>query len=135
MKSAPLNQTAKGATLPVSGDANRRFRILYFDHTAMLGGGEIALLNLVRYVDRKRITPVVVLCSDGPLADRLRDICEVHILSLPEGVRKTKKDSLGWGSLLKLRDLAAVVFCSFRLSRFAVKHDVDLIHTNSLKSD
>src|ERR1700687_2942748 len=126
MKSAPLNQTAKVDMVPVSGDTNRPFRISYFDDTAMLGGGEIALLNLVRYVDRKRITPVVVLCSDGPLADRLRDMCEVHILSLHEAVRKTKKDNLVWGSFLKLRDVAAVVFCSFRLSRFAVKHDVDL---------
>ena len=25
--------------------------------------------------------------------------------------------------------------CSFRLARFAVRHDVDLIHTNSLKAD
>ena len=121
--------------MPVPGSPNQPFRILYFDHTAALGGGEIALLNLIRYTDRKQITPIVVLCSDGPLAERLRNICEVYILSLPERVRKTQKDNLGWGSLLKLRDIASVVFCSFRLAIFAVKRDVNLIHTNSLKAD
>jgi glycosyltransferase involved in cell wall biosynthesis len=135
MKSAALNQNSKVDTTPLAGDPNRPSRILYFDHTAILSGGEIALLNLVRHVDRRRVTPVVVLCSDGPLADRLRDICDVHILALSEGVRKAKKDSFGWGSVLKFRGIATVVFCSFRLAIFAIKHNVDLIHTNSLKAD
>ena len=134
MKSAALRQPKIGAA-PVSECPSQPFRILYFDHTAILSGGEIALFNLIRYMDRQLVTPVVVLCSEGPLADRLRDICDVHILPLPEHVRNRRKDSLGWKSLLKLRDIAALVFCSFRLARFAAKHDVRLIHTNSLKAD
>lgn len=113
----------------------RPARVLYFDHTAMLGGGEIALLNLVRYIDRARVTPIVVLCSCGPLAEHLKETCEVHILGLPERVRITKKDGLGWKSLLRIRDVGAVIGCSVRLARFAAKHEIDLIHTNSLKAD
>jgi glycosyltransferase involved in cell wall biosynthesis len=135
MKTAALDQTAMANAMPVSEDSNRPFRVLYFDHTAMLGGGEIALLNLIRYLDRKRITPVVVLCSEGPLAWRLRNICEVHILSLPDRVRNTRKDSLSWRSVLKLREIASTVSCSIRLARFALKKDINLIHTNSLKAD
>jgi glycosyltransferase involved in cell wall biosynthesis len=135
MNSAALKEEINPDSMPVSGHSTRPYRILYFDHTAALGGGEIALLNLVRYIDRRHITPIVVLCSEGPLADRLRNVCEVHILPLPESVRNTKKDSLGWRSVLKLRDLAAVVFCSLRLAKFIVKHDINLIHANSLKAD
>jgi len=113
---------------------SRPIRVLYFDHTAMLGGGEIALLNLVRYMDRQHVMPIVVLCAEGPLADQLRKICEVHVLPLPERVRNTRKDSLGWKSLLKLREVASAVSCSIRLARFALKRDIDLIHTNSLKA-
>jgi glycosyltransferase involved in cell wall biosynthesis len=134
MRAAALTQSSKVDTAATS-NSNRAFRVLYFDHTAALGGGEIALLNLVRYVDRQRITPIVVLCSEGPLADRLRQVCEVHILPLPERVRTTRKDSLGWRSLLKLPDVGAVLVCGLRLARFAIRHDVDLIHTNSLKAD
>ncbi len=121
--------------MPAPGSPSAPFRVLYFDHTAMLGGGEIALLNLVRYVDRQRITPIVVLCAEGPLAERLRALCEVHILPLSERVRTVKKDSVGWRSLLKLRDFGVVLNSSFKLARFAVKHDINLIHTNSLKAD
>ena len=45
--------------------------ILYFDHTAALGGGEIALLHLVEALDRTRFTPVVVLAAEGPLRAKL----------------------------------------------------------------
>ena len=121
--------------MPASDHPHRPYRVLYFDHTAMLSGGEIALLNLIRHTDRRLVTPIVVLCSGGPLAERLRDVCEVHVLPLPEGIRNKRKDSLGWKSVLKLRDIAALGFYAFRLAKFAIKHDVDLIHTNSLKAD
>jgi glycosyltransferase involved in cell wall biosynthesis len=111
------------------------WRILFLDHTAMLGGGEIALLNLVRHLDHERVTPIVVLCSDGPLAERLRTICQVHILPLSQRVGMAKKDNLGWRSLLGLRHIGTVILYSFTLARFAAKNGVDLIHTNSLKAD
>src|SRR5580700_8305810 len=57
--------------------------IVYFDHTAIMSGGEIALLNLILSLDRTQYTPVVVLGMDGPLADRLREAdVEIHILPL-----------------------------------------------------
>jgi glycosyltransferase involved in cell wall biosynthesis len=135
MESATVTRTTKVDAIPVSQGLKKPIRVLYFDHTAMLGGGEIALLNLIRYLDRQRVTPIVVLCAEGPLADRLRNICEVHVLPLPERARNTRKDSLGWSSLLKLRDIATIVLCSIRLAGFVVKHDMSLIHTNSLKAD
>ena len=49
-------------------EGNRRpVRVLLFDHTAELGGGEIALAELVRRFDRSRVDPVVLLGSHGPL--------------------------------------------------------------------
>jgi glycosyltransferase involved in cell wall biosynthesis len=135
MKSVLLDERKELDAIAIPAGPDRPFRVLYFDHTAMLGGGEIALLNLIRYIDRRQVSPIVVLCSDGPLAGKLRDLCEVHVLPLGENIRKTKKDSIGWRSLLKLRDIVAVIQYSVKLSRFIVKHDIDLIHTNSLKAD
>jgi len=47
-------------------------RVLYVDHTAEMGGGEIALFNLVTNVDRARFEPVVLLGASGELEKRLR---------------------------------------------------------------
>ena len=105
---------------------------MFVDHTAQLGGGEIALINLLRNLDPSRIEASVVLCADGPLTEQIRMHCPVHVLPMDASVGEAKKESIGWKSLWKH-------FCSgmtytFRLSRFLRKLRPDFVHTNSLKS-
>ncbi len=122
-------------TLPNSHPAPLR-TILYVDHTAKLGGGEIALLNLVSAIDPSRYRPIVVLAAEGPLTAKLRDASiETHVLPLNASVLNTRKDSLHFKSLLRLGDAFACLRYSFRLAFLARRLKVDLIHTNSLKSD
>jgi glycosyltransferase involved in cell wall biosynthesis len=110
-------------------------RVLFFDHTAALGGGEIALYNLVRHLDPKLVKPLVLLSADGPLADRLRSDVETHILPLTERVTKSRKESLGIRSLLRVNDIATLAAYTVKVARFLRSNSIDLIHTNSLKSD
>jgi glycosyltransferase involved in cell wall biosynthesis len=100
-----------------------------------MGGGEIALINLVRHLDRRRVTPIVLLFADGPLAERLRGHVETHLIPLADSVAQAKKDGLGWNSLLKAKSAWLIMLQIWKVSRFAQRHEVDLIHTNSLKAD
>lgn len=110
--------------------------ILFFDHTAALGGGEIALLHLVAALDRERFEPVVVLGSEGPLCEKLTSAgIETHVLALAPEVVQTRKGSLGSGSLLKIGLIVRALLYVAKLRRFIVKRGVDLVHTNSLKAD
>src|SRR5450631_3017683 len=118
------------------GDANPSPpRVLFFDHTAALGGGEIALANLVRHLDAKKVKAIVVLASEGPLAERLRAICETHVLALSSRVVAHKKDKLGIGTLFCVWDALIVLIYVIRLTRFIRDHHIDVVHTNSLKAD
>ena len=111
-------------------------RVLYLDHTAAMGGGEVALLNLVRHLDRTRVAPLACLFSDGPLAGLLRGAgAEVHLLPLDPAVGNVRKDALGLGTLARLRPAAGASGFVFRLARLIRRLRVDLIHCNSLKSD
>ncbi len=110
--------------------------IVYFDHTAIMSGGEIALLNLILSLDRSLFTPVVVLGMDGPLAEKLREAgVEIHILPLDTGVASTRKDSLKAGSLLRVGTALRSLKYAVRLARLLRARKADLIHTNSLKAD
>ncbi len=110
--------------------------VLYVDHTAKLGGGEIALLNLVSALDTSKYRPLVVLAEDGPLAGRLKKAgIETTILPLDAALRETRKDTLGPRSLLRGKQAVTLLSYSLRLARWARANAVDLIHTNSLKSD
>ena len=116
--------------------AGPRRTILYLDHTAKMGGGEIALLNLVCALDKECYRPVVILAADGPLAGRLRAAgIETHVEPLAPAVLDTRKDSLGLTSLLRVGQAWACARHAFRLARLARRLGADLIHTNSLKAD
>jgi len=111
-------------------------RVLYMDHTAEMGGGEIALLNLARHLDRTRYEPIVILFSDGPVLKQLRDAgIETHLLPLDASVVETRKDKIGVMSLLKFGRITASIGFVRRLRRLIIEMRPDLVHTNSLKSD
>jgi glycosyltransferase involved in cell wall biosynthesis len=111
-------------------------KILFVDHTALLGGGEIALLNLVRFLDRRRYVPTVLLFQEGPLARRLREQgAQTEVMPLAGSVANARKDSLGGKSLLRMADAAVAGAFVWRVARFIRQCGADVVHTNSLKSD
>ena len=46
-------------------------RVLFLDHTAAMSGGEIALFNLLRFLDPEKVTPVVVLGAEGSAGGKI----------------------------------------------------------------
>lgn len=101
-----------------------------------MGGGEVALLNLVGALDPARYEPVVLLFADGPLCERLRQAgVETHVMPMAAGVSNTRKDDLGGGTLMRMGDVASTFSFAFRVARFITRASVAIVHTNSLKSD
>ncbi len=132
----PASGDAPSVPDPVSVPAPAPVPILYLDHTAKWSGGEIALARLLGSLDRTRFRPLVLLAEDGPLVERLREMnVETHVLPLSGAIRNVRKDTLGLGAAL--RGVAVVPFLAYvvRVARFARRHRVAVIHTNSLKSD
>jgi glycosyltransferase involved in cell wall biosynthesis len=112
-------------------------RVLYLDHTAKLSGGELALARLLGALDRGRVEPIVVLGEDGPLRELLaQHSIDTHVLPLSEKLRTVSKDSLGVAGVVgQLRSLVSFCRYALQISRFARQLHVNLIYTNSLKSD
>ena len=110
-------------------------RVLFFDHTAALGGGEIALLNLVRHLNPQTIKSIVVLGAAGPLVERLGPEIDTYTLPLPVGLATNRKDSLGLATLFQIREILGGLSYILQLAKFIRSHKIDLVHTNSLKAD
>jgi glycosyltransferase involved in cell wall biosynthesis len=105
-----------------------RRRVVFLDHTAVLAGGEIALVRLVRALD---VDAHVILGGDGPLAQELRDAgATVEILPLHEGARGLGRESVG-------APLAAILsfLYALRLSARLRRLRPDVVHCNSLKAN
>ncbi len=110
--------------------------ILFLDHTAKMGGGEIALLRLVTAMDRARYAPTVLLFADGPFRAALADAgIDVRVVSLDDSIGDVRKESLGVRGLLDPRRLRASVQFVRRLAAEIRSSGAAIVHTNSLKSD
>jgi glycosyltransferase involved in cell wall biosynthesis len=112
-------------------------RVLYLDHTAKPSGAELALVRLLGELDRSRVEPIVVLAEDGPLLQLLsQQSIEAHVVPLSANLREVRKDSLSFGGLLaQVRSLRGLWRYARHLGCFARQRRVDLIYSNSLKSD
>ena len=118
-----------------SREESTGMRVLYIDHTSKIGGGEIALFNIVRYIDRAVLRPSVLLFEDGPFAEKLGPVVDLHILPLDASVAQASKDGLGVGSGAKVKAVWLTLRHVYRVAGFARAAKADLIHTNSLKAD
>jgi glycosyltransferase involved in cell wall biosynthesis len=110
-------------------------RVLFLNHTSNLGGGEIALFNLLLHLDKSKVEPVVVLGAEGPLSNALAPNFETHVIRLPTRVREAKKDSLGVRSVFRFREIISLLQYILTLRSFIRTHNIQLVHANSLKSD
>ena len=137
-KAAPSGSLTR--TLQVV-DSNRakaekeRLKIAFVSHTAQPGGGELALVELIRHLDRTRVVPIVIVFSSGPLCELLQGLADVHIVSLDSSILNARKDSLGSYRILKPGGIASVVLFVHRLCKLFRQMDLDIVHANSLKTD
>lgn len=136
MAVAENQMTASEARGVQAGAGRRPWRVALIDHTARMGGGEVALLNLAASFDPQLVKPIVILFSEGPLAEELRkQQVEVEVIPLSGAVLETRKGSLGARSLLKVGVAIKTLRHALRVARRLRKLRVDLVHTNSLKAD
>ena len=89
------------------------------NHGAIVGGGELSLMDLLRGLDRDRWAPVLVVPEEGEVAARARDLeLPVHVIPLP---------SLRRPGLTVARSVKA-------LARLARAADAALIHGNGSRA-
>ena len=135
----PRRQGVASATLEVvhrqEQSPSSPIRVLFFDHTAAQSGAEIAMLNLVRHLDSKKVTPIVVFGGYGPVVEQMNPFADTHVLPMPVEVAGAKKDSLGLASLFRVRATLGGAAYIWKLAKFIRRNDVDVVHTNSLKAD
>jgi glycosyltransferase involved in cell wall biosynthesis len=106
-----------------------RPRVVFLDHTAVLSGGELALLRLVPALEH--VDTHVVLAEDGPLAHRLTAAgVSVEVLPLRERARGLHRRRALADPAAALLGVAYAVRLGLHLRRLRP----DVVHANSLKS-
>ena len=109
-------------------------RLAYFDQTATLSGGELALHNLLSALDGERWRPYVILGQPGPLRKRLKSTgVAVEILPMPNRLLRVPQDQLRAASLLTPALGVAAMSYIVRLATLLRRDRLELMHANSLR--
>jgi glycosyltransferase involved in cell wall biosynthesis len=104
-----------------------RLRVLYLQSTSEIGGSDVSLSRIIESLDKTRFHPHVVLPSDGPLVEKLKEHgCEVILL--PEMLKLTTRKGKGYllRFLLNYPNAVRKIFNIIRANQ------IDLVHTNDL---
>src|SRR5438552_2264454 len=110
-------------------------RVAFIDHTAVLGGAEIALVSLVQEIDQGKWRPIVVLGRGGPLAELLRNAeVPADIVRLSDRLGEVHQGQIHGSTLFNPRLIASAVSYVVRLAIRLRRRGVEVIHANSLKS-
>lgn len=100
-----------------------KVKILYVSHSARSGGAEVCLLTLVKFLDRSRFEPVVVLPARGPLRSRLEQAgVRTYVSALEWWIRAPVEFSYKGSALGRRVQLLAAIIESERPA---------LVHTNT----
>ena len=128
----------------VTGRGSSRFpdlvalprKILFLNHTAKPGGGEIALLNMVKQIDRSIYLPRAVFFEQGEMVARFQAAgVETEVLPLAKIALEQRKGELGVLSPATLRTVGASLHYVRLLTKYIMCVKPDIIYTNSLKAD
>ena len=103
-----------------------RSRVLFIDHAAALGGGELSLVDVARAY---RETSTFVLLADGPFRERLlREGVQVQVIEGGPALHSVRRET-GWPGV---KAVSRALALAWRLTGLARRHDC--LHANSQKA-
>lgn len=115
--------------------ADRKLRVGYISRADEKGGGaEEALLDVLRYIDRDRIEPVLFHAERAEwLRDLGEQVVETHVI-FPEGAKVFghSRDAVG-GLGARFTGTVQSVKPISDIRQALIEHQIDIVHTNDLK--
>jgi len=114
---------------------NDRIKIAILDHSPDLGGAEVAILTLLKKMDRSRFEVTVILPSPGPFSEALQDIdVPISIIRLPMGLIHLKRGRVFRSFLLLFVSIFYLHFFLLKLCIYLKRRNFQLILTNTIKA-
>jgi len=112
-----------------------KVKVLYFDHTAKLGGGERSLLGLLENLNTSRYDPLLVTPVNGPLVDAAARIgVKWKYLDVNGELLRRRRRSIGTFSGKFITDVTTTAAAAIRLHTLITEEEVDIVHSNSQKA-
>ena len=105
-------------------------KILFLAHVSGIGGSSFAMLNIIRNLDRSQYQPIVMLKSEGKLADELRKLdVEIHFIPTINQVLYNESFRLNRRCIALVKQFFQSIGC---LTHWLKQNPVDVVYINSM---
>lgn len=110
-----------------------KIKVLFLVHTAIIGGGERSLIDILTYINKERFQPTLVCFEDDSLVERVSKISGVEVAVIPfsEKVLKYNRDEK---STLRFLSIFSLFVPMVRLFSFMYKNEAKIVYSNSMKA-
>ena len=112
-----------------------RIKLAILDHSPDLGGAEVAILTLLKNMDRSRFETTVILPCRGPFSKALEKMdIPVAIIRLPMGLLRLKRGRAFLSFLFLIVSLIYLQFYLLKLCFYLKINRFQLVLTNTIKA-
>ena len=110
-----------------------KIKVMFLVHTAIIGGGERSLIDILTYINKERFQPILVCFENGPLVERVSEISgvEVSVIPFSSKVLKYNRDEK---SILRFFSIFSLFVPMMKLLSFMHKSKANVIYSNSMKA-
>ncbi len=112
-----------------------RLKIAILDHSPDLGGAEVAILTLLRNLDRSRFETTVILPSKGTFSKALEKVdVPIAVIRLPMGLIRLKRGRALQSFFFLLVSFFYLQYYLLRLCVYLKRNHFHLVLTNTIKA-
>lgn len=111
----------------------KKIKIAFLNHTAIIGGAERSLLDILKLIDKTKFTPIFICFEDGPLVKEIVELGTVEVIVIPfsESVLKYNRDKK---SVFQLFSVLSLYKPLKKLMKYLKRNNIDILYTNSMKA-
>ena len=113
--------------------ASQKIKVMFLIHTAIIGGGERSLIDILTYINKEKFQPILVCFEDGPLVDRITKIpgVEVAVIPFSKHILKYNRDKKNVSQFFSVFYLLMPML---KLLFFMYKSKAKIVYSNSMKA-
>lgn len=110
-----------------------KIKVMFLVHTAIIGGGERSLIDILTYINKDRFQPTLVCFENGPLVERVSEISGVEVAVIPFS-NKVLKYNRDEKSILRFFSIFSLFVPMVKLFAFMYKSKAKVVYSNSMKA-
>ena len=114
-------------------ESSQKIRVMFLVHTAVIGGGERSLIDILTYINKERFQPILVCFENGHLVERVSKISGVEVTVIPFS-NKVLKYNRDEKSILRFFSIFSLLSPMLKLFVFMYKSKAKVIYSNSMKA-